>query len=178
MKYAIVEHSGKQYLAEEGGRIEVDRLPLEAGKPVEFKEVLLVTDGKVTEVGSPYVSGATVKGKVLEHDKAKKITVFKYKPKQRYRRTRGHRQNFTRISIEAVGLSGSEAESGDKTETKDSKSGAAAKPARKTATKKSGEKAKSESKAKAKSASGGKKTDAKAKSESKKSGSSGKSSKK
>lgn len=104
MKYAIVEHGGKQYLAEEGGRIEVDRLSVEVGKPVEFKEVLLVTDGKQTKVGSPYVSGAKVKGKVLEHAKAKKVIVFKYKPKQRYRRTQGHRQRLTRIGIEDVAL--------------------------------------------------------------------------
>lgn len=104
MKYAIVEHSGKQYLAEEGGRIEVDRLQTEVGKAVEFKEVLLIADGKKVEVGSPYVSGAKVKGKVLEHAKGKKITVFKYKPKERYRRKRGHRQQLTRISIESVAL--------------------------------------------------------------------------
>lgn len=110
MKYAIVEHSGKQYLAEEGGRIEVDRLALDVGKPVEFKAILLVSDGKQTEIGSPYVSGAKVKGTVLEHAKSKKITVFKYKPKQRYRRTQGHRQRLTRISIEDVALPGAKAE--------------------------------------------------------------------
>lgn len=120
MKYAIVEHSGRQYLAEEGGRIEVDRLSLEVGKPVEFKEVLLVTDGKVTEVGSPYVSGAKVKGKVVEHDKAKKVRVFKYKPKQRYRKTRGHRQKLTRISIEAVALPKPKSESKKSESSKES----------------------------------------------------------
>ncbi|MFQ5923042.1 MAG: 50S ribosomal protein L21, partial [Anaerolineales bacterium] len=85
MKYAIVEHSGKQYLAQEGGLIEVDRMPLEVGKRVVFKDVLLVTDGKKVEVGAPFVKGASVKGMVQDHLKGKKITVFKYKPKQRYR---------------------------------------------------------------------------------------------
>jgi large subunit ribosomal protein L21 len=104
MKYAIVEHSGKQYLAQEGSLIEVDRMSLEVGKAVVFKDVLLVSDGKKVEVGAPFVKGASVKGKVQDHPKGKKITVFKYKPKQRYRRTRGHRQQLTHIEIESVGL--------------------------------------------------------------------------
>ncbi|MFQ5942041.1 MAG: 50S ribosomal protein L21 [Anaerolineales bacterium] len=104
MKYAIVEYSGKQYLAEEGGLIEVDRMALEVGKPVVFKDVLLVSDGKKVEVGAPFVKGASVKGKVQDHLKGKKITVFKYKPKQRYRRTQGHRQLLTHVTIESVGL--------------------------------------------------------------------------
>ena len=104
MKYAIVEHSGRQYLAQEGGLIEVDRMSLEIGKPVVFKDVLLVTDGKKVEVGAPFVKGASVKGKVQDHPKGRKIKVFKYKPKQRYRRTQGHRQRLTHVSIESIGL--------------------------------------------------------------------------
>jgi len=104
MKYAIVEHSGRQYLAQEGNLIEVDRMSLEVGKPIVFKDVLLVSDGKKVEVGAPFVKGASVKGKVQDHPKGKKITVFKYKPKQRYRRTRGHRQLLTHIEIESVGF--------------------------------------------------------------------------
>jgi len=106
MKYAIFAHGGKQYLAEEGGKIEVDRLPLEVGKPVEFQEILLVSDGKQIEVGSPYVTGAKVKGTVVEHPNGKKIIVFKHHPKHRYRRTQGQRRRLTRISIEAVGVIG------------------------------------------------------------------------
>ncbi len=104
MKYAIVEHSGRQYLAQEGGLIEVDRMSLEVGKPVVFKDVLFITDGTKTEVGAPFVKGASVKGKVENHPKGKKITVFKYKPKQRYRRKQGHRQLLTHVSIESIGL--------------------------------------------------------------------------
>lgn len=104
MKYAIVEYSGKQYLAHEGSLIEVDRLSLEVGKPVVFKDVLLVTDGKKVEVGAPFVMGASVKGKVQDHLKGKKIIVFKYKPKQRYRRKQGHRQLLTHVAIESIGL--------------------------------------------------------------------------
>jgi len=106
MKYAIFAHGGKQYLAEEGAKIEVDRMSLEVGKPVEFEDILLVSDGKKIEVGSPYVSGAKVQGTVVEHPNGKKIIVFKYSPKHRYRRTKGQRRRLTTISIEAVGIAG------------------------------------------------------------------------
>ncbi len=139
MKYAIVEHSGRQYLAQEGSLIEVDRMSLEVGKPVVFKDVLLVSDGKKVEVGAPFVKGASVKGKVQGHPKGKKITVFKYKPKQRYRRTQGHRQLLTHIEIESVGLP--KAASTKKAETKSksstSKAADSSKKSTRTATKKS-----------------------------------------
>ncbi|HLF38004.1 MAG TPA: 50S ribosomal protein L21 [Anaerolineales bacterium] len=108
MKYAIFAHGGKQYLAQEGARIEVDRMPLEVGKPVEFQEILLVSDGRKTEVGSPYVPGAKVQGTIVEHPNGKKIIVFKYIPKHRYRRTKGQRRRLTTISIEAVGIAGAD----------------------------------------------------------------------
>jgi len=108
MRYAIFAHGGKQYLAEEGAKIEVDRMPLEVGKPVEFEEILLVSDGKKIEVGSPYVSGAKVQGTIVEHPNGKKIIVFKYIPKHRYRRTKGQRRRLTTISIEAVGIAGAD----------------------------------------------------------------------
>ena len=139
MKYAIVEHSGKQYLAQEGSLIEVDRMSVEVGKQIVFKEVLLVSDGKKVEVGAPFIKGASVKGKVQGHPKAKKITVFKYKPKQRYRRTQGHRQLLTHIEIESVGLPAApKAAATKKAETKGKSS--ASKPAAKN---KAGEKSKS-----------------------------------
>ena len=127
MKYAIVEHRGKQYLAKEGSLIEVDRMSLEAGKPILFKDVLLITDGKKVEVGAPFVKGASVKGKVQDHIKSKKVTVFKYKPKQRYRRTQGHRQQLTHIAIENIGLP--EAPKAAKTETGAKSKSTASKPA-------------------------------------------------
>jgi large subunit ribosomal protein L21 len=138
MKYAIVEHSGKQYLAQEGSLIEVDRMSLEVGKPIVFKDVLLVSDGKKVEVGAPFVKGASVKGKVQDHPKGKKITVFKYKPKQRYRRTRGHRQLLTHIEIESVGLPAApKAATRKKTEPKGKSTSAKATATGKTAAKKS-----------------------------------------
>ncbi len=102
MKYAVVRSGGKQYIAREGETIEVDRLPLEIGKPVSFDDVLLIADGKKVQVGGPLVKGATVKGKVLDQFKSKKIVVFKYIPKERYRRKKGHRQHYTRVEIEEI----------------------------------------------------------------------------
>ncbi len=138
MKYAIVEHNGKQYLAQEGSLIEVDRMSLEVGKPVVFKDVLLVSDGKKVEVGAPFVKGAKVKGTIQDHLKGKKVTVFKYKPKQRYRRTQGHRQLLTHIEIESVGLpAASKATAKKKAETKSKSTSSKAAATSKTSPKKS-----------------------------------------
>jgi large subunit ribosomal protein L21 len=102
MKYAVIEHGGKQYIAREGEAFEVDRMHLDTGKPVFFKDVLMVVDGKKVHIGKPHVSGASVKGKVEEHTKGRKILVFKYKPKERYRRRIGHRQQYTRVVIDSI----------------------------------------------------------------------------
>lgn len=100
--YAIVETGGKQYRVQRGQIIDVERLPVEVGQQVELDKVLLVADdGKVT-VGQPTVEGAKVRATVLRHDKARKIIVFKYKPKKRYRRKTGHRQHFTRLRIDEI----------------------------------------------------------------------------
>jgi large subunit ribosomal protein L21 len=104
MKYAILDSGGKQYVAREGETIEVDRLPLEIGKPVEFNDVLLIADNGDVAIGTPTLKGATVKGRVLDHIKAAKIIVFKYVPKQRYRRKQGHRQRYTRVAIEGINV--------------------------------------------------------------------------
>jgi len=138
MKYAIVEYSGKQYLAHEGSLIEVDRMSIDIGKPVVFKDVLFVTDGKNVEVGAPFVKGASVKGKVQDHPKGKKIIVFKYKPKQRYRRKQGHRQLLTHVAIESVGLpKAQEAETEKKVAAKTKSTASKSKAKRATSTKKS-----------------------------------------
>lgn len=102
MKYAIVESGGKQYRAVEGETIEVDLLPLEAGNTIELNQVLLVAqDGKVN-IGKPTVDGATVKATVVAHVQARKVLVFKYKTRVRYRRKRGHRQHYTRLQINEI----------------------------------------------------------------------------
>ena len=110
MKYAVVEHAGKQFVAAEGQLVEVDRLALQAGSAVEFGEVLLLRDTDHVEVGAPYIQGARVTGKIQAHLRGPKILVFKYRAKQRYRVRQGHRQALTRVAIESIGLPGAAAE--------------------------------------------------------------------
>ncbi len=102
MKFVIVEQGGKQYQAAEGETIEVDRLPNEVGETLTLKDVLLsVDDGKV-KVGTPLIKGIKVQAKVLDQFKGRKILVFKYRAKQRYRVKTGHRQQYTRLLIESI----------------------------------------------------------------------------
>lgn len=102
MKFVIVEQGGKQYRAAEGSTIEVDRLPNEVGETITLEDVLLhVDDGEVT-IGTPLIEGAKIQAKILDHFKGRKILVFKYRPKQRYRVKTGHRQQYTRLLIESI----------------------------------------------------------------------------
>lgn len=100
--YAIIETGGKQYRVQEGDVLYVEKLPVEAGGTVTFdKVVLLSKDGSVT-AGTPYLSGATVTAKVERQARAKKIIVYKYKAKKNYRRKQGHRQPYTKVTIEKI----------------------------------------------------------------------------
>jgi len=102
MKFVIVEQGGKQYRAAEGETIEVDRLPNEVGESITLEEVLLSVNEDEVTVGTPIIEGARVKVKVVDHFKGRKIIVFKYRPKQRYRVKKGHRQLYTRLLIESI----------------------------------------------------------------------------
>ena len=102
MKYAIVEDGSKQYKAVEGSTIDVDRYQVDVGDKIDLERVLLVTDGEETIVGTPYIKGAKVEATVLSQVKGKKIVVFKYKPRVRYRVKRGHRQKYTRLKIDSI----------------------------------------------------------------------------
>ena len=108
MKIAVLEAGGKQFLAREGQAIEVDRIPAQVGDAVELKDVLLVVDGPEIRVGTPLVEGAAIDARVMEQFKGPKILVFKYIPKERYRRRRGHRQQLTRLAIDRIRLPGEE----------------------------------------------------------------------
>ena len=100
--YAIIATGGKQYRVQEGDLLFVEKLAADVDASVEFNEVLAVSkDGKLT-VGSPYVEGAKVTASVVKHGKAKKVIVFKYKPKKDYRKKQGHRQPYTQIKIEKI----------------------------------------------------------------------------
>lgn len=101
--YAVIETGGKQYRVAPGDTIRIEKIDSPEGGEVEFLNVLmLVTDDGIA-VGAPSVEGATVKGKVVEQGRDKKIVVFKYKNKSRQsRRTQGHRQPFTSVRIETI----------------------------------------------------------------------------
>jgi large subunit ribosomal protein L21 len=100
--YAIVETGGKQYRVKVGDRISVERLAVEGGNAVTFDRVLLVGGDGDTRVGAPVVDGATVTANVDDHFRGEKIVVFKYKPKKRYRKRLGHRQELTHLTITAI----------------------------------------------------------------------------
>ncbi len=95
---AIIVTGGKQYYVSEGDTIYVEKLPNEVGSDVEFTEVLYV-DGKS---GNPTVKGAKVIGTVEKHGRQKKIVVFKYRPKKKYRKKQGHRQPYTKVTIKSI----------------------------------------------------------------------------
>ena len=105
--YAIVRASGRQYRVEPDQLLDVDLLPAEVGSTVELTDVLLLGDDGDIRVGTPTVEGARVLAEVVEHGRDKKLIVFKYKAKTRYRRKQGHRQGYTRLAIKRI-LTGEE----------------------------------------------------------------------
>ena len=100
--YAIIRSGGKQYRAEVGATIDVDRLPHDVGESLEISDVLLVADGDDTRIGQPQVDGASVSATVVEQFRGKKIIVYKYRQRTNYRRKQGHRQYYTRLRIEDI----------------------------------------------------------------------------
>jgi large subunit ribosomal protein L21 len=107
--YAIVETGGKQYRVSPGQKIDVDRLKATGGADIELSRVLLIADDKDTIVGSPVIEGARVLATYLGEEKGDKIIVFKYKPKVRYRRKKGHRQIYSRLEIKEIVKPGEDA---------------------------------------------------------------------
>jgi large subunit ribosomal protein L21 len=100
--FAIVETGGKQYKITEGDVLKVEKLPqVEDGKII-FDKVLLINDGKKTQIGTPYLEGATVTADLVEEGRSKKVTVIHYKAKVRYRKVYGHRQPFTKVKVGKV----------------------------------------------------------------------------
>ena len=100
--YAVVETGGKQFRVQEGDVVFVEKLNAEPETTVTLDKVLLVSKADAINVGAPYVEGATVSAKVLAQGKAKKIIVFKFKPKKGYKRKQGHRQLYTKLQIEKI----------------------------------------------------------------------------
>jgi large subunit ribosomal protein L21 len=100
--YAVIRTGGKQYTVRPGEKLDVEKLDGDVGSSIELTDVLMVADGDAVTVGTPSVAGAKVVAEVVEQGKHKKIVVFKYKPKIRYRKRTGHRQQFTRLSVKEI----------------------------------------------------------------------------
>ncbi|MCF2670369.1 MAG: 50S ribosomal protein L21 [Butyricicoccus sp.] len=100
--YAILVTGGKQYKVSEGDVIYVEKLGVEDGATVTFDQVLAVGEGADLKVGAPYVEGATVVGTADKTGKQKKINIFKMKPKKGYRKRQGHRQPYTKVTVNAI----------------------------------------------------------------------------
>ena len=107
--YAIVETGGKQYQVEEGRYIDVELLDGEKDSKIVFDKIVMLVNGKKSKVGQPYVTGASVEGKIVLHGRAKKIIVYKQRPKKGYRKKQGHRQGFTRVMISKIRTSAKKA---------------------------------------------------------------------
>ena len=99
---AIIVTGGKQYKVSEGDTLFIEKLPVEAGDAVTFDKVLAVLDGDKATIGTPVVSGATVEATTVKNGKGKKIRIFKYNPKQGYRKRQGHRQPYTKVEITKI----------------------------------------------------------------------------
>ncbi len=97
--FAVIETGGKQYIVESGKRLSVEKLPSEKGGKIIFDKILLISDGENVQIGSPYVKGASVQAESLGNGREKKKIVFRYHSKTRYRKLKGHRQPFTKVSI-------------------------------------------------------------------------------
>ncbi len=100
--FAVIRTGGKQYRVSPGQRLKIEKLDTTEGAVIHFGEVLLMADGDKVEIGTPLVKGTKVEGKVLEQGRERKKIVFKYHPKSRYRKKKGHRQHFTEVEITRI----------------------------------------------------------------------------
>ena len=104
--YAVVNSGGKQYRVEEGDIFRLEKLSGNVGDAISFEKVLMFSDGETVKVGQPMLDDVAVRGRIVEQGKARKIIVFKYKKRKRYRRKQGHRQPYTAVRIERIGTGG------------------------------------------------------------------------
>jgi large subunit ribosomal protein L21 len=107
--YAVVNSGGKQYKVQQGEVLRVEKIAGDVGSPVTFDRVLLFSDGENVSIGQPVLDSVLVEGHIVEQGKAKKIIVFKYKRRKRYRRKSGHRQEFTAVRIDTIKAKGAKA---------------------------------------------------------------------
>jgi large subunit ribosomal protein L21 len=119
--YAVVTSGGKQYKVEEGDILRVEKIPGQVGGSITFDRVLMVSDGENVNIGRPVLDEASVEGHIVEQGKAKKIIVFKFKRRKRYRRKQGHRQQYTAVKIDRIKAKGLKARKEAESEAKDQK---------------------------------------------------------
>jgi large subunit ribosomal protein L21 len=100
--YAVIRTGGKQYKVAAGGKLKVESLPAEVGSEITIDDVLMVANGDDIKVGTPVVAGASVKATVLSHGRGDKVMIFKMRRRKHYRKTQGHRQNYTEIRIDGI----------------------------------------------------------------------------
>lgn len=104
MKFAVIKTGGKQYEVKEGQELKIEKIEGKAGTKLVFDEVLLhCNEGGEVAIGSPLLEGEEVRAEIIEQGKAKKIIVFKYKPKKHYKKKQGHRQPYTLVKILQIG---------------------------------------------------------------------------
>ena len=99
---AVIKTGGKQYLVSPGQKIKIEKIDTKEGKEITFKEVLLLEKQNKIEIGTPLIKEVKVIGKVLRQGKGKKMIIFKYRPKKRYKLKKGHRQPFTEVEITKI----------------------------------------------------------------------------
>ncbi len=100
--YAVVNTGGKQYKVKVGDTFRFEKLPGEIGSKINFDKVLMFSDGEDVKIGAPILDDVSVQGHIVEQAKAKKIIVFKYKRRKRFRKKQGHRQQYTAVRIDAI----------------------------------------------------------------------------
>jgi len=97
--YAVVKTGGKQYRVSAGEKLKIEQIPAEVGAEIVLDQVLLVADGDAVRMGTPLLEGAQITARVLAHGRGDKVRIFKLHRRKHYRRTQGHRQNYTEIEI-------------------------------------------------------------------------------
>ena len=100
--YAVIRTGGKQYKVAAGGKLKVETLAAEVGAEITLDDVLMVADGDNIKIGAPVVAGASVKATVLSHGRGDKVLIYKMRRRKHYRKTQGHRQNYTEIRIDGI----------------------------------------------------------------------------
>lgn len=102
--YAVIKTGGKQYRVSAGQKLKIEQIPADIGQEIALDQVLSVGEGEAIKIGTPFVPGASVKATVLAQGRHDKITVFKLRRRKHYKKTQGHRQNYTEIRIDAVAV--------------------------------------------------------------------------